>query len=269
MNNLVVRALTGLIFISLVIGSFLLSEWAVAGVFGLFLILGLIEYFGLFKNHGSIETSAGIGVSVGMVFYSLYVINELRLFHFRIPFSFLIIAVIFAALLVEIWRKKSNPMVNSAMTVFAIFYLVIPMSFIVSIADIKMSHFPIAIGMFIIIWTNDTCAYLAGRFFGKNKLIERISPKKTWEGAIGGFVFSLIAGFVIGYAVNDLVFWIVGAAIIAPCAILGDLLESSFKRSMNVKDSGSILPGHGGILDRFDATFVTVPFFIAWFFLNH
>ncbi len=116
---------------------------------------------------------------------------------------------------------------------------------------------------------NDTFAYLSGRIAGKTKLIERISPNKTWEGTIGGIIFTILAGIAVGYLFDSehILFWIVSAIIIAPCAILGDLIESLFKRNLDVKDTGNIMPGHGGILDRFDATFLVVPFFLAWAFI--
>ncbi len=121
--------------------------------------------------------------------------------------------------------------------------------------------------MFLLIWSNDTFAYLIGRMIGKTKLFERISPKKTWEGTLGGIFMTVLVGFLIGEFLptnEPLWFWLGAAIIIAPCAILGDLYESMFKRSLKIKDSGSILPGHGGILDRFDAVFFSVPFFMAW-----
>jgi phosphatidate cytidylyltransferase len=97
-------------------------------------------------------------------------------------------------------------------------------------------------------------------------LFERISPNKTWEGALGGILFTLILGYIIGAYINkgEELFWVVSALIIAPCSIYGDLLESLFKRSLNIKDSGTILPGHGGILDRFDAALFAIPFFYSW-----
>jgi len=102
--------------------------------------------------------------------------------------------------------------------------------------------------------------------FGKTKLFERISPKKTWEGTIGGIFLTLGIGVLIAYYDQNqgIVFWGIASLLIAPCAIFGDLLESLFKRSLNIKDSGSILPGHGGILDRFDAALFTIPFFYCW-----
>jgi phosphatidate cytidylyltransferase len=102
---------------------------------------------------------------------------------------------------------------------------------------------------------------------GKTKLIERISPNKTWEGTIGGIVMTILAGALIGYFADAYLYWTVAAGIIASTSTLGDLIESMMKRSLNVKDSGNLLPGHGGILDRFDATLFTVPFFLAWNFI--
>jgi phosphatidate cytidylyltransferase len=119
--------------------------------------------------------------------------------------------------------------------------------------------------MLLIVWTNDTFAYLVGRFFGKTPLFERISPKKTWEGTIGGIFFAIVAAYLIAYfSEMDWIYWTIAAVIIAPAAILGDLLESAFKRSLQVKDSGNILPGHGGILDRFDATLLAAPLFFIF-----
>ena len=132
--------------------------------------------------------------------------------------------------------------------------------------DFPNSNFNIVIGLFLLIWTNDTFAYLTGWIFGRTKLFERISPKKTWEGTIGGFLFTILIGYLIGslFQPGTSYFWIIAAIIIAPCAIFGDLLESLFKRSRDLKDTGNILPGHGGVLDRFDAAFYAIPFFYAW-----
>jgi phosphatidate cytidylyltransferase len=117
----------------------------------------------------------------------------------------------------------------------------------------------------LLIVCNDIFAYLVGYFFGSHQLIA-LSPKKTWEGTIGGLFFTVLLGFIIGAYINqgEILFWVISAIIIAPCAIFGDLLESLFKRSLGIKDSGTILPGHGGVLDRFDAALFAIPFFYCW-----
>jgi phosphatidate cytidylyltransferase len=149
---------------------------------------------------------------------------------------------------------------------FSVFYLIVPFFLVIALNRMSDHQNPLAIGMFLLIWTNDTFAYLSGRFFGRTKLFERISPKKTWEGTIGGIFFTIGVAYLISLWCNDysLSFWIIAALIIAPCSIFGDLLESLFKRSLNIKDSGNILPGHGGILDRFDAALFAIPFFYCW-----
>lgn len=119
------------------------------------------------------------------------------------------------------------------------------------------------------LWTNDTGAYLAGRFFGKHKLFERISPKKTWEGSIGGGILTIGVAFILSvYFTNlDQTNWIVLAILVAVFGGLGDLVESMLKRSLNIKDSGNLLPGHGGILDRFDGLLLSIPFIYSYLYL--
>jgi phosphatidate cytidylyltransferase len=114
----------------------------------------------------------------------------------------------------------------------------------------------------LLTWTNDTFAYLGGRFFGKKSLFPRISPKKTWEGTLVGIVFTAFAGIMIAFTTDTSTwFWMLASLLVAIASILGDLFESLFKRSLQIKDSGKLLPGHGGILDRMDATFFAVPLF--------
>ena len=129
--------------------------------------------------------------------------------------------------------------------------------------------FQIILGFFIMLWTNDTGAYLAGRFFGKHKLFERISPKKTWEGSFGGGLLTLAAAYILSlfFTNLDLTNWIVISILVAIFGGLGDLVESMLKRSLNIKDSGNILPGHGGILDRFDGLLISITFIYSYLYL--
>jgi len=122
------------------------------------------------------------------------------------------------------------------------------------------------LGFFIILWTSASLAYVCGRLFGKRKLYERISPKKTWEGFIGGVVFTIAASWLVGEYIGGLqhLHWMVIGGIVAITGTLGDLVESMFKRSIGVKDSGTLLPGHGGILDRFDAVLISSPFVVMY-----
>jgi phosphatidate cytidylyltransferase len=128
-------------------------------------------------------------------------------------------------------------------------------------------YFPL--GFLIMLWANDTGAYLSGNFLGRTKLFERHSPKKTWEGFIGGVLISAVAGYIISIYFKDLQWsqWVIMAVLISCFGTLGDLVESMFKRSINVKDSGGILPGHGGLLDRFDGLLLSAPIVYAYLYL--
>ena len=274
---MIVRALTGIVFIGVIIGSLLWSPHAVTAVFMGFMILGVCEFYGLFKKHDKVDVSSGLGMSLALIISALGILS----FYDVISTSLFIISllpILFIGLVSEIWRKKKEPLLNSAVMMLGMVYVVLPFLLLIGMhisleslhsnGFLSSSSFPVALGMFLLIWTNDTFAYLSGRSFGKTKLIERVSPNKTWEGTIGGILMTLIVGGVIGYLNHNLMFWIVGAAIIAPCAIIGDLFESVLKRNLGIKDSGTILPGHGGILDRFDATLMAVPFFFLWILIN-
>ncbi len=273
MSNILVRTLTGAVFISLVLIPLFFSAELAIGVFMLFMMLGLIEFYKLFSKNEHVEVSWELGLTGGIVLFSILV--GVLLNYLAEVFMTAIIPLLFIVILTELWRKKKNPLINASVMALGWLYVIVPFYLIVLVNTIDVevhelandpSYFPLVAGMFILIWMNDTFAYLSGRFFGKTKLIERISPNKTWEGTIGGFLFTIAAGFAIGYLFDPerVVFWALSAVIVAPCAIMGDLLESLFKRNMQVKDSGNILPGHGGILDRFDATLFAAPFFACW-----
>ncbi|MGB0914659.1 MAG: phosphatidate cytidylyltransferase [Crocinitomicaceae bacterium] len=267
MNNVLLRSLTGGVFISIILLPLFFSDIATTIVFGLFMAIGLIEFYQLFKHVDTVDVRWETGL-----FYGLFIFGLASLIFFNIIPQFTIVALIpllFSLVLLELWRKKENPIINASVLVFGIFYVAIPFILMVFITVEDKNTFPLLAGMFILTWMNDTFAYLSGRIAGKTKLFERISPNKTWEGTIGGVIFTVLAGVAVGYLFDPshILFWVISAVIIAPCAILGDLVESLFKRNVKVKDTGNIMPGHGGILDRFDATFFVVPFFLAWAFI--
>lgn len=266
MSNLLQRAITGALFVALIIASILLGSYTTVVVFSVFFILGIVEYFKLFKENKIVQLKWGMPVFVSALIYGLLVAS----LFFQIDTKLLgalIIPILLLLMMTELWRKKINPLVNLGIQLFGFFYLVIPFFLTVYIRSKDEKYFGYTlVGMYVLIWSNDTFAYLSGRFFGKTKLFERISPKKTWEGTVGGIILTLGIGLLIGYLDKDrgAYFWLPAAMIVVPGAIFGDLLESLFKRSLNIKDSGNILPGHGGILDRFDAALFTIPFFFCW-----
>ena len=263
-NNLRQRTITGMVFASLVIGSILWNPYLQTVVFSVFMILGLMEYYRLFKGQKEIQVSSEIGIFIGLFIFILLVGISLKILPV-ISITF-IVPLLFTLILVELWKKHEHPISNIALMVFGILYVVIPFYLTIDLNLRNTFYLPTVVGMFLLIWANDTFAYVCGRLFGKHKLFERISPNKTWEGTIGGIVFTLLLGFIIGKYINEgnIFFWVISAIIIAPGSIFGDLLESLFKRSLNIKDTGTILPGHGGILDRFDAALFSIPFFYCW-----
>ena len=268
MSNLAKRSITGLLFGIVVLGSIFYGPYTQISIFSLFMLLGLIEYYRLFDQHPIVIISKEIGVFIGVFIFSLMVGISLKIL--PIISITIIFPLFFTLILNELWKKQENPIINISVLVFGIIYIVIPFYLTIDLNLRDTSDLPLIVGMLLLIWTNDCFAYCIGRLLGKRKLFERISPNKTWEGAIGGIVFTLILGYIIGAYINkgEELFWMVSALIIAPCSIYGDLLESLFKRSLNIKDSGTILPGHGGILDRFDAALFAIPFFYSWAMLH-
>jgi len=165
----------------------------------------------------------------------------------------------------ELFRKKKYPFVNIGISVSGIVYIVLPLV-LINLMSIDSSTkengqlFPL-LGVFIMIWTSDTFAFLVGRKLGKTKLFERISPKKSWEGFFGGLVFTVIAGLIMAHFLTDQPYaeYAILGILVAVFGTIGDLIESMLKRSLHLKDSGKILPGHGGLLDRLDSVLVVIP----------
>lgn len=265
MSNILVRTVSGAVFISLILIPLFLDDSILATiVLALFMLLGLIEYNKLFQKADNIHLNWQLNIFFGTLISSMIIFNDL--IDNAIPFRLTVLPAIFIWAMIEIWRNKRNPIQNVAVSIFGLVYVCIPFILAIEINKFDNASFPLLAGMFIIIWANDTFAYLSGRFFGKTKLFERISPKKTWEGTIGGILFSfaLALAFSLLFDPEKIWFWTLSVIFIVPAAILGDLFESLLKRSLNIKDSGNIMPGHGGILDRFDASLFAIPFFYFW-----
>lgn len=264
MNNILLRSLTGAVFISIVLLPLFWRAEAAAAVFGMFMVLSLIEFYRMLNKHPSVDVPWELGLTLGVSFFGLFVCVFLG--WLPLLSLLLVLPLAFLAPAFELWRKKANPLLNIAALWMGLFYVALPFVLMTYMQVIEYRAFPLLAGMFLLIWMNDTFAYLSGRFFGKHKLLERISPNKTWEGTIGGIVFTILGSLAIGFLFDseNILFWTLSALLIAPCSVLGDLLESMLKRNAGVKDSGTLLPGHGGVLDRFDATLFTVPFFLTW-----
>lgn len=263
MNNIVTRAIWGTLFVVIVIGSFLVGRNATAIVLGLFMCVGLFEFYRFFSKSTIVQPKSVAGVIGGLFLYAGLVLREMEVIHFDLYLLF--IPLTFLPFLNVVFSKAKNPLLDLTITFFPWIYVMFPFYLMFQIFNhpvIGEAQWVFILGLFVMVWSNDTFAYLTGRSFGKTRLIERISPKKSWEGAVGGFVFTIAAACSYSYFVNgDYLFWILASVIVSPASIFGDLIESRFKRLVDVKDSGTILPGHGGILDRFDAVIYATPFF--------
>ncbi len=177
----------------------------------------------------------------------------------------LLLLLVFLLFIVELFLASREPFANMGHYLLGAVYLGVPFSLLISISYWHDNYAPLRVfGLLLLTWTNDTMAYMVGSKIGKTPFFSRISPNKTWEGTLGGMVFTFaLAGlFSIWMPVFSWSEWIGLAAVVAVFGTLGDLVESMLKRSLQVKDSGSILPGHGGFLDRFDSFIFVLPF--AW-----
>ena len=285
MKNVITRSLSGLLLIIIVIGSVWMNSVTSYLLFLFILTFGLFEFY-RFAKAESYYPNEKIGIATGIIVYSLSYLIASNILPVNM-FALVLPLVLFIPIL-ELYRQKKNPIVNISITFFGLVYVVLPLSLIhfmtigsqsfnneldiinginSGIQPIYYNSF-IIIGYFIIQWVSDTGAFVFGVSFGKHRLFERISPKKSWEGAIGGFATTIGAAFLVHYVFPQLELgnWIIISLIITFFGIYGDLIESLFKRSVNVKDSGKIMPGHGGILDRFDSTFLALP--MVFFYLK-
>jgi len=254
---MLVRAITGLFFVSFIILATIFGSWYFQVLFGVVAILALNEFYSLFKD-SNVKPNLSQGVIVGALIYlvSLYSINEQVLSVYLIGLLVILFPLVGFA---ELYRKKVTPFQNMGVTVIGLFYVVLPFV-LINVMRLNTDNFWPVLSIFILTWCSDTFAYLVGRKIGKRKLFERISPNKSWEGFVGGLLFSVLAGLIIAYFTDDsFVKYVVYGIVISSFGTLGDLVESMLKRSLKIKDSGTILPGHGGLLDRFDAVIFVIP----------
>ena len=261
------RAITGALFLIVLVTSILYSPYTLGLIFFVVLIIGNSEF-----NRMIISPERQPELFWGGVLTKLTYLLPLAYFLQLIEgkWIFLLVVILLLVPIIELFRNLPNPMVNISYTILPAIYLAMPLVLINGIAWSNGNYNPnLVLGMFIIIWVYDTGAYLFGRTFGKHKLFERISPKKTWEGAIGGGITALLVGvFVLARYIPELTIlqWTIASLLIVIFGTFGDLSESLLKRSSGVKDSGNILPGHGGILDRFDSALSAAGIF--WIYLQ-
>lgn len=267
MNNLLQRTLTGALFVGVVSGSILLHPIA------FFLLCILIAVLGMFELQKLLERKYGpvnilASILLGTSFQILVFLNTQEVI--SESWYVILMPLVWLPFVYELFKGGENPFQKIALTLLIPVYISLPLSFLYLTGCLSGTfNYVILLGFFILVWSNDTGAYLVGVSIGRHKLFERISPKKTWEGFIGGIVFTLIAAYFIHHYTQDidLFVWIYAGLIVSVFGTIGDLVESMLKRSVDIKDSGSLLPGHGGILDRFDAVLFSAPMVFALFVL--
>lgn len=264
LKNLGTRILTGVVFVGVLLLGMLWNQYSFLIIFSLISIWALYEFYTLISKDGQIplsrtfNTIGGFFLFTGSYLYFSSTVLSLIVF---VPYIFYILSLFVS----ELFLKRKNPIVSLAHAFLGQIYAALPLSLLCYLAfgyNIDGSyHFAFLLALFIFIWVDDSFAYLSGSLLGKHRMFERISPKKSWEGFIGGVVFTIIAAVIYAHYFTQLSLWEwVGFALVTIVSgTLGDLIESLFKRTLNVKDSGSLLPGHGGILDRIDSVIFAIP----------
>ena len=270
MNNFLRRTLTGAWIVVFVLGGFWLHPLT-------FLLTGLIilagsqyEYYTLISGTGVRPRKAG-GLITGIGLYIISVLVSADIIQWR---AFLLLIPLFVIIMItELYSGQERPFDSMAHTFFPVIYIALPFSLfpfsafnhtgLASLIPYHGHQFSpgVVIGFFLLIWANDTGAYLAGITLGKHKLMESISPKKTWEGFAGGVITALLVAWLLSRWLGAVstASWLAISLLVSSAGTYGDLIESMLKRSTGVKDSGSVMPGHGGFLDRFDSTIISFP----------
>jgi phosphatidate cytidylyltransferase len=268
--NLIRRTVTGAFIVVFVLGGLWLHPVS-------FFIVGAVMIAGTQYEYYTIVRSTGIrpqlltGMITGLLIY--FISTMVSVGWFPVESFLALIPMLSIVMAFELFRKSERPFDSLAHTFFSILYTAVPFSLfpftafnhqgippLIEMSGVEFSP-GILIGFFLLLMTNDTGAYLVGSSVGRHRLMERISPKKSWEGFIGGFILTLLVSrFLSGWlGVADTNGWMNIAVIISVAGTLGDLIESMLKRSLGLKDSGTIMPGHGGFLDRFDSVIVAFP----------
>lgn len=274
--NLVKRIISGAIYIVLIVAAILLldnSPVMYLLVFSLLIVLGIGEMLAMTRDDTAqswlvtiIDMLGGIGL-----FVSFYLHYEGTTLASRALWLLPIAIYLILRTIVQLYRPQQNAVHSLERSFFSLGYVALPVSMLNCIMSITAPR--LLLGMFLFIWLYDTGAYCFGMMLGRHRLFERISPKKSWEGVIGGVITCIAGAYATHYwfdeffQVPELTIWVGMSVVIAVFATFGDLVESLIKRTVGVKDSGNILPGHGGILDRIDSLLLVAPAVVIYLML--
>lgn len=277
MNNFIKRTLTGILFVAVLIGAILYGPITFSVLFALITGLAVWEFSTLINKGGQAVinrpmcTLAGVSLFVAIMGFSEGIVGG----EIFVPYLLILIYLLVS----ELYLKGSNPVSNWAYTMMSQLYVALPFALlnILYFYPIQVGSgetatvitSPIlALSIFIFLWASDSGAYCVGSLIGKHRLFERISPKKSWEGSIGGGILAMLAAGVLWhfFPIMNLWQWIGTSLVVVVFGTWGDLVESLMKRQLGIKDSGNILPGHGGILDRFDSAMLAIPAVIVYLY---
>ena len=258
------RVVTALVGAVAIIGGL---YWGMWGYFVVFLVISTFTLWEFYKL-AIMDDMAPLKIWGSIIGAALFILSFLfEAGIIPLKFILLIFPLLTSVFLIKLYKKDEKPFTQVAYTFLGIIYVSIPFSLLnVIVFNSGGYRFQIIIGILFILWASDTGAYFSGILFGKKKLFERISPKKTWEGFVGGAILALIFayGFSVYFKDLTLIQWLLASILIVIAGVYGDLVESLFKRSIAIKDSGTTIPGHGGFLDRFDGLLLASPFVAAF-----
>lgn len=270
-SNLTQRLITALFGAAVVVSGILYGPWTYFAIFFLICLLTLREFYALAGLDGMVVQKT-FGTLSGLVIFSLSFFIEANIISYR--YYFIIFPLVSCVYMIKLYKKfERKPFTNIAYTFLGVFYVAVPFALLnIATFENQQYDYQIIFGCLFILWASDTGAYFAGTLFGKRKLFERISPKKSWEGVIGGGLLAMLFAYGLPYFFSYIGHeptirswqWMVVGGIIIVGGTYGDLIESLLKRSIEIKDSGTALPGHGGFLDRFDGLLISAPFIVAF-----
>ena len=269
MKKLLIRVATGAVFGIVLLASILYNNISFGALFALVTCLAVNEFCNLVHEYKKTTFSTPIAVIGGLyLFLAFFMLEKVaEPFMLFIPYIILIVFTFIR----ELYKKASSPLDNFAYFALSQLYVALPFALLNMLTTFGPAgyNYIMPLSIFIFLWCSDSGAYFVGSAIGRNRLFERISPKKSWEGSIGGGVLALIAAYVLSiyYPTLGTFEWMGMAAVVVVTGTWGDLIESCMKREMGIKDSGNILPGHGGILDRFDSAILAIPSVVIYLYI--